>query len=299
MGALTAWGVPGSADGQLRAPKGLTTDADGNVYVADSQNHRIQVFDATGTFLRQFGSEGTAPGQFKEPWSVAVAPRPTDLAADRPWAGNIYVADTWNHRIQVFDPQGQPLFAWGTFGEVAEATGPGDVLYGPRDIAFDAQGFLYVSDTGNKRVVKYDADGQMVAAVGGLGDAEGLMQEPVGLAVSPEGDVYVADTWNKRIQVFDSDLGFVRAWSIYGWDGQSVVEKPYLAVDGQGNVYATDPEAYRVAKFDRDGKLVAVWGQFGSDLASMNLPTGIDVDSSGRVLVSDSENGRILVFAGN
>ena len=82
MGALTAWGVPGSAEGQFRAPKGLATDAEGNVYVADSQNHRIQVFDATGTFLRQFGSEGTAPGQFKEPWSVAVAPSPRTLRTD-------------------------------------------------------------------------------------------------------------------------------------------------------------------------------------------------------------------------
>lgn len=286
--ALAAWGELGSGEGQFRAPKGVATDATGNLYVADSQNHRIQVFDANGVFLRQFGSEGTGAGQFKEPWGVAVAAN-----------GNIYVADTWNHRIQVFDPQGQPLFAWGTFGEASGATGPGDVLYGPRDVAIDGEGYVYVTDTGNKRVVKYDANGQMVGAVGGLGDMEGQMQEPVGLAVSPEGNLYVADTWNKRIQVFDSDLNYVRAWSIYGWDGQSVVEKPYLAVDGQGNIYATDPEAYRVVKFDREGNLLAVWGQFGTDLMSMNLPTGIEVDPSGRVIVSDSENGRILLFAGN
>jgi uncharacterized protein (TIGR03663 family) len=288
VNALSSWGQAGSGDGQLRAPKGMAIDAEGNIYVADSQNNRIQVFDANGVFLRQFGSEGTDAGQFKEPWGVAVAAN-----------GDIYVADTWNHRIQAFDRQGKPLFMWGTFGEVSEAMGPGNVLYGPRDIAFDAQGFLYVTDTGNKRVVKYDSSGQMVAAIGGLGDAEGQMQEPVGLAISSDGNIYVADTWNKRIQVFDSGLNFLRAWSIYGWDGMSVVNKPYLAVDGQGNVYATDPESYRVIKFDREGKLVAVWGQFGTDLASMNLPTGIGIDSSGRVLVSDSENQRILVFAGN
>jgi len=291
--ALGAWAGPGSGDGQLRAPKGIAADAAGNIYVADSQNHRIQVFDPNGAFLRRFGSEGAEAGQFKEPWGVAVAPN-----------GNIYVADTWNHRIQVFDPQGQPLFMWGAFGEAAEPMASGDLLYGPRDIAFDEQGYLYVSDTGNKRIVKYDANGQMVAAVGGLGDAHGQMQEPVGLAVSRPADsrqieVFVADTWNKRIQVFDTNLNFLRSWPVYGWDGMSVVEKPYLAADGQGNIYATDPEAYRVVKFDRNGTLLAVWGQFGADMMSMNLPTGIEVDPTGRVLVSDSENGRILVFAGN
>ena len=285
--AIAAWGSMGSGPGQLRAPKGLALDAQGNLYVADSQNHRIVVFDASGQPLREFGSEGTQAGQFKEPWGVAVAPN-----------GEIYVADTWNHRVQVFDAQGKWKRMWGQFLETQEANGPGDSFYGPRDLAFDAQGNLYVSDTGNKRIIKYDPKGQMIGAVGGQGDGEGQFQEPVGIALDKDGLLYVADTWNQRIQVFDSQLSAVRQWPVVGWEGLSVVNKPYLAVDGAGNVYAGDPEAFRALKFDSQGKLLAAWGQSGSDLSSMNLPTGIKVDEAGRIYVADSENNRILVFAG-
>jgi uncharacterized protein (TIGR03663 family) len=283
--ADAVWGSQGGAPGQFNEPKGLAVDADGNVYVADSRNHRIQMLDANGQFVRQWGGEGNAPGQFNEPWGVAVGPE-----------GNIYVADTWNHRVQVFDPEGNLLRAWGMFGEVDQPTGPGNVLYGPRDLAFDDAGNLYLTDTGNKRVVKYDASGQMLGAVGGPGAELGLFQEPVGLAVGPDGNVYVADTWNQRIQIFDRDLNPVESWDVLAWDGMSVVNKPYLAVDDEGHVYATDPEGYRVLEFDGDGELVRSWGQFGADVSSMNLPTGLAVDRDQRLLVSDAGNHRVLVF---
>lgn len=284
--AMSTFGSLGNQPGQMRAPKGLALDAEGNIYVADSQNHRIQVFDPSGRFLRQWGSEGNAPGTFKEPWGVGVAP-----------SGEVYVADTWNHRIQVFDSQGAYKRMWGAFGESGQASGPGTLLYGPRDIACDAQGNIFVADTGNKRVVKYDPQGNMLGAVGGVGDGDGQLQEPVGIAVARDGSLYVADTWNQRIQVFDALMRYVRQWPFVGWDGMSVVNKPYAALDDQGNTYLTDPEGYRVVKFDRDGKVASVWGQHGSDLSSMNLPTGIKLDATGRVLVVDSDNNRILVFA--
>ncbi|MEA3407041.1 MAG: TIGR03663 family protein [Chloroflexota bacterium] len=283
--ATDAFGSSGSGPGQLNRPKGIGVDEDGNVYVADTHNHRIQVFDGDGQFLRQWGAEGNQSGQFKEPWGVTVGPE-----------GDIYIADTWNHRIQVFDVRGQLKRVWGTFGEVKDPMGSGDLLYGPRDLVVDAEGNLYVTDTGNKRVIKYDAEGNMIKAVGGAGSEEGQMQEPVGLALSPEGDLYVADTWNQRIQVFDKDLDFLRSWPVYAWEGMSVLNKPYLAVDAEGNVYATDPEGYRVLAFDSQGELLRVWGQKGGALSSMNLPTGVAVDPSGRLLISDSENGRLLVF---
>jgi len=285
--ATSTFGSLGSEPGQLRSPKGIALDAQGNIYIADSYNHRIQVLDPNGQPLRQWGSEGSGQGQFKEPWGVAVGPN-----------GDVYVADTWNHRIQVFDNEGKFKFMWGLFGEAPEPMSPGNVLYGPRDIAIDANGFLYISDTGNKRIVKYNAEGAMLGAIGGVGDAEGQFQEPVGVAVDSDGFIYVADTWNLRIQVFDDKLNFVRSWPVYAWEGMSVVNKPYLAVDKDGNVYTTDPEAYRVIKFDRQGKLISLWGQFGTDLASMNLPTGIKVDEAkGRILVTDSENHRVLAFS--
>ncbi|OGO06003.1 MAG: hypothetical protein A2Y73_07430 [Chloroflexi bacterium RBG_13_56_8] len=286
--AVAAWGSPGDGPGQMRAPKGLALDAEGNLYVVDSQNHRIQVFDAQGNFLRAWGSEGTQPGEFKEPWGVAVSP-----------SGEVYVADTWNHRIQVFDQTGAFVRMWGVFGETSQLDGAGNVFYGPRGLAFDSQGNLYVADTGNKRIIKYDPQGEMIAAVGGMGDGDGQLQEPVGIAIDQEGDLYVADTWNQRVQVFDSQLTFLRKWPVYAWEGMSVVSKPYLAVSNENHVYVTDPEGYRIIEFDQEGKLLSVWGQLGADLSSMNLPTGIAVDADGRVFVADSDNHRVLVFPGN
>jgi len=282
--ATTSWGAQGPQAGMLNAPKGLAMDAAGNAYVADSQNHRIQVFDASGGFLREWGGQGAEVGRFSEPWGVAVSPD-----------GEVAVADTWNHRVQVFDAQGNWLRSWGVFGE-ADAGGAGTLLYGPRDVAYDAQGNLYVSDTGNKRVVKYDAEGTVLGIVGGVGAEPGQMQEPVGIALDAEGRLYVADTWNRRIQVFGPDLTFEREWPVVAWDGMSVVNKPYLAVH-EGRVYVTDPEGYRIIVYDRDGAVVDVWGQYGSDLGAMNLPTGIAVDAIGRVLVADSDNHRVVVFA--
>lgn len=283
--ATAVWGAPGGGPGQFLAPKGLARDGEGQVYVADSQNHRIQVFDGQGQFVRAWGSEGVNPGQFKEPWGVAVAPD-----------GTVYVADTWNHRIQAFDREGAFLWMWGAFGEVAAPDAFPELFYGPRDVEVDAEGYVYVSDTGNKRVIKYDPYGGMVWAVGGEGSGEGQLLEPVGIAVAEDGSLYVADTWNQRIQVFDAEGHFVRQWPVYAWSGMSVVNKPYLALDPQGSVYATDPEGYRVMQFDARGQLLAVWGQYGRDEVSMNLPTGIDVDAGGRIVVSDADNGRLLIF---
>lgn len=281
--AATTWGAQGSAPGLFNAPKGLAVDVAGNVYVADSQNHRIQVFDANGLFLREWGGQGSDVGRFSEPWGVAVSPE-----------GEVAVADTWNHRIQIFDTEGNWLRSWGAFGE-ADARGAGTLLYGPRDVVYDAEGNLYVSDTGNKRVIKYDGEGTVLAIVGGLGAEPGQMQEPVGLALDAEGRLYVADTWNRRIQVFDADLAFEREWPVVAWDGMSVVNKPYLAVD-DGRVYVTDPEGYRVIAYDGDGAVQDVWGQYGSDPSALNLPTGIAVDAEGRVLVADSDNHRVVVY---
>ncbi|MFH1085810.1 MAG: flippase activity-associated protein Agl23 [Chloroflexota bacterium] len=282
--ALAVWGLAGSGPGQLRAPKGLDIDKQGNVYVADSQNHRIQVWDSSGAAVRQWGMQGANPGQFNEPWSVAVGD------------GVVYVADTWNHRIQVFDEQGNWKTMWGTFGEVSFPSDAGTTLYGPRDIALDDEGNLYVTDTGNKRLIKFDPTGKVLGAVGGAGDADGQMLEPVGVAVSADGLVYVVDTWNQRIQVFDKQLNYLRKWSVYTWEGMSVVNKPYIAVDKANRVYVTDPESYRVLAFDSQGRVLKVWGQSGADLSGMNLPTGIAVDDVGRIVVSDSDNHRLLLF---
>ena len=295
-----AWGEIGTDPGQFNHPRGVAVGPEGNVYVVDSDNHRVQVFDHDGTFLREWGSncnlddghgcvdpDGAGPleygdGQFREPWGVAVDA-----------AGLVYVTDTWNHRIQVFDADGTFLTKWGMYGQTSTASG---IFYGPRDVAVDASGQVFVSDTGNKRIIVYDRHGSLLYQWGGSGVVPGSFEEPVGIALDAEGNVYVADTWNQRVQVFDGGYGFVREWPVEAWYGDSVVNKPYLAVDGQGRVYITDPEGYRVAVFGSEGDLLATFGHYGFDGSSFSLPTGIDIDDKGYIYVTDTEDQRVIKF---
>jgi uncharacterized protein (TIGR03663 family) len=297
--ARQVWGAVGTEPGQFNHPRGVAVDRDGNVYVADSDNHRVQVFDANGAFLRAWGSQcnlaselGCADldsdgpmaygdGQFQEPWGITVADD-----------GRVYVADTWNHRIQVFDGDGTFLTKWGIYGQTDSAT---TFFYGPRDVAVDASGRVFVTDTGNKRVMVFDQDGNYLHQWGGEGILPGYFSEPVGIDVFG-GDIYVADTWNQRVQVFDSDFVFLREWPVEAWYGESVVNKPFLAVDGEGRVYITDPEGYRVAVFSGEGELLATFGRYGFDEASFSLPTGIDVDDSGSIHVTDTDGHRVMRF---
>jgi len=286
--AVAIWGSKGAGPGQFVNPRGLTVGPDGNIYVADSGNNRVVVLDSTGKFLRTFGTEGNAPGQFKGPWGISVDKQ-----------GNVYVADTWNHRIEKFDANGKFVKAWGGFADTGgKATGQPGLFWGPRSIAMDADGNLYVTDTGNKRIQKFDRDGNFLGQWGGFGIEKGQFNEPVGIAISSQtGDIFVADTWNHRVQRFDKDFNFIAEWPVHGWEGESVNNKPYIAVDSHDNVYVTDPEGYRVIAFDHAGNVKAVLGKFGSDAGSFNLPIGIAVDGQDNLYVSDSLNSRVMKFA--
>ena len=101
---VTSWGSYGSGEGQFLWPSGITVGVDGNVYVADTLNNRIQVFTLMGVFLRQWGNTGTGTGE-------GELNQPADVATDA--GGDVYVADTWNHRIQVFSAGGVFRRSWG------------------------------------------------------------------------------------------------------------------------------------------------------------------------------------------
>ncbi|MGC8785846.1 MAG: flippase activity-associated protein Agl23 [Anaerolineae bacterium] len=284
--AVLTWGGFGTGEGQFNDPKGIAVDKEGNVYVVDTRNHRVQVFDGEGRYLRGWGRQGNGAGEFQEPWGIAVDGQ-----------GNVYVADTWNHRVQKFDKEGRFIKAWGVFGDTGGVLGAGDVFYGPRDIEVDGEGNLLVSDTGNKRVLKFTPDGELLGQWGGGGSLNGQMREPCGIAVDRDGNIYVADVWNERVQKFDRGWNYVTQWQVVGWESELPVNKPYVAVDGRGGVYVTVPEYHRVVKFDGSGKVLAMWGVFGSDGGSFNVPSGIAVDGEGYIYVTDSGNHRIMKFA--
>ena len=194
-GTVTAWGLFGqytSADGAVGesafyGPRGIALSSDGRVYVADTGNKRIQVFDSQGRFAFQWGGGGVLEGYLDEPVGIAVGPD-----------GNVYVADTWNRRVQVFTSDGVYLRQWSIAGW---DTGLGDEK---PFLAVDRGGNVYVTDPGHYRVLVFDGVGNYLLSFGQYGFDERSFVFPTGIAVSDDGTVYVADSHGHRVLVFDS-----------------------------------------------------------------------------------------------
>jgi uncharacterized protein (TIGR03663 family) len=262
-------GTAGDGPGQFAEPRGVAVDPSGNLYVADTKNSRIEVFDANGAFLRAFGTRGSADGQLNEPCGVAIGP-----------GGEVFVADTWNHRVARFGPAGEWRGFW---------VDPERGFFGPRGLVVSG-GSLYVTDTGNKRVVRFDlSNGSVSARWGAAGSGPGQFVEPVGIAADPSGRVYVADTGNHRVQVFDAEGKPLRQFPVFGW--KDFYTEPYLAIGPSDSVFVTDSWKPRIARYDSSGALVRSWKADG-----LKRPTGITIDAFGHVIVSDRDMHRVDVW---
>lgn len=292
----------------LSQPRDVAVGADGSRYIVDTGNNRVVVLDQAGNFVRAFGStcflsdaaagscvdpDGAGgplevgDGQFREPWGVAVAPD-----------GTIFVADTWNGRIQAFDSQGNFLRKWGIFNIINDENRDPYFLFGPRGLTVGLNGNVLVADTGNKRVVEYTPTGEFVKQVGGGGVVLGRFEEPVDVAVDPRtGAVYVADIWNRRIQLLTPALEPLEEWPVPSWESKDIWDKAYLAVDGNGTLYASDPQLAQVFVYSAEGKLQSSFGKYGSELNRFAKPTGLAIDPlDNSLLVADADNNRVLVF---
>jgi tripartite motif-containing protein 71 len=180
------WGRHGTAPGEFDAPAGIAADGRGNVYVSDFYNHRIQQFDADGRFLRQWGGEGRTSGRFRYPTGLAVS-----------HAGEVFVADAFNNRIQVFDPEGRYLRQWGGIGFGIGGGWPGWFRLA-KEIALDGAGNIYVVDSFNGRLQKFDLEGDLLA----IWDPDDHdLAYPSGVAAGPGGTVFVSQFYTNRIRV--------------------------------------------------------------------------------------------------
>lgn len=285
-------------------PTGAAVDAQGNLYVADSGGHQIHIFGPDGNLIRSFGSFGSELGYLYEPRGIAIDAE-----------GNIYVADTWNARIVKYNAQLQVIASWGTgtqdLGDGRKATiTDGDPvknaenplgLFGPRGLALDAEGNLYIADTGNKRIVVTDTEGNYRYQWGYAGGEPGAFNEPVGVAVDAQGNVYVADTWNSRVQVFAPDgTGQVSpvpiiTWPVSGWQ-PNTYDDPAIAASPDGSVYVSIPSRQQILAANLRGDVLLRWGGPGSGRAALNSPSGVAVSPDGSVWVVDRNESRALRF---
>jgi len=254
----------GIRKGMFNWPHGMAADRDGNVYVADFLNERLQRFDSGGRFQLMWGSRGEGPGQFWDPCDVAVDSR-----------GHVYVLDTFNSRIQKFSSTGRFLKMWGEVGFARSLS------VGPDDL-------IYVSVTNGDFLRVFDGEGRLLRTIGGQGSREGEFRNPIGILAHGNGRLYVADAGNRRLQILTREGGFLAAADVPGWQGEFFVE-PYLAQAPNGDILATDPTAHCVYRFDPEGKLLTtVWSE-----GRFDLPMGVVCTPDGKIYVSSCRDHRI------
>ena len=284
------WGSAGNAPGQFIEPWDAAFDSEGNIYVLDTGNNRIQKFYPNGTFIAQWGSAGAGEGQFNRPRSISLYPgsnNDSDL---------VYVADTGNHRIQKF-------YSNGTFVEEWGSEGAGDAQFrNPTGIAADIAGNVFVADTANYRIQKFNSSGTFITKWGSAGTGNGAFNLPGGIAIDSfsidsTGAVFVADTGNHRIQKFYSNGTFIAQWGSKG-AGDAQFELPQgVAIDSSGNVFVADTGNHRIQKFDYNGTFILKWGSEGTGNGTFKSLTGIAVGADGLVYVADTDNNRIQKFS--
>lgn len=263
-------------------PVGVAADAEGNIYVMDTNNSRVHKFDSQGNFLLMWGSEGSAEGQFGD----ILNPREGHLAVDT--QGNVYVIDLKNSRIQKFDSKGNYLTQWGTKGY-----GEGQFTE-PYDIAIDQQNNIYVSDAGSNTIQKFDETGRFLLRWGRHGYKDGEFSDVFSVAITPHGNVLVTDATG-RIQKFDSNGQYLATIVPEPVKNQSVFLRS-IAVDNQGDIYVADWYGERIVKFDPEGKALAAWIGSSTDLDwSFNMQD-IAVDQQGNIYLTDGTEDLVRKF---
>ncbi len=216
-------------------PTGVTVAPDGRVFVADTHEYRVSIFDPEGNLLGAFGEYGSGPGQFTFL---------CDIAFGRD--GRIYVAEFGgNDRIQVFDANGGFLFQFGSFG-----AGPGE-FNRPQSMCFNADGTeLWVADACNHRLQVFDPEGRFLRTVGKVGTGPGEFRYPYGVTVLSDGSLLVCEFGNSRLQVLDA-AGASKALLGESGSGDGQLLAPWGAAEIHGRLFVLDSRNNRVQVIER------------------------------------------------
>lgn len=273
----TAYGTPGTGNGQFNAPRGIAVDTQGFVYVTDTGNRRVQIFREVGgpflNFQTAWGTQGNGAGQFQAPTGIGVGP-----------GQSVFVSDRGNDRVGRFSFFGTPEVDFGAFRD-------------PSGVEVDVTGQVFVTDAVDDILAKFTQDGTLVNTFGfpggGPGNAPGQFNQPLDVDINPRGtELIVADTLNQRIQRFDPDgvpLGQIPATG----------SPSGVAIDPTGNtILFTQPGANDVQNRLQNGApgTPPSFGPAVAPVGTLNAPYGVAVDCVGNIFIADTANNRIVRY---
>lgn len=299
----------------LNTPQGLALDTLGNLYISDQKNSKIRKVDIYGVITTIAGAGLAGSSGDGGPAEKAKINYPAGMAIDK--IGNLYFADSRNHKIRKIDTGGTITTVAGN-GTAGFSGDDSLAIYAqlnePTDVALDDTGNMYIADHLNSRVRKVDVNGN-ISTLAGTGDqsffGDGMpatvarLNRPLAVAVGKAGEIYVADSKNDRIRKIGTD-GIITTvagdgTAGFGGDGGIAgVSKIYyptsLAVDKDGNVYFADRNNNRVRKLGTDGVVNTIAGAgqaiSGNDggiaTDAYVLPTCVALDRAGNMYIGES-----------
>jgi DNA-binding beta-propeller fold protein YncE len=262
----------------LKKPYGVAVDSKGLIYVADSPQRKIFVFDVEKKKLAFRGDQ--PPARLELPIGLAIDDK------DR-----LFVSDAKTRQITCFDADGKVLAVFGP-----------DRLTRPAGMAVDNDlRRLYVADVAGARLAIFDLDtlkftSYINSKAPSTEEPHGYLGTPTNVAVDPDGLVYVVDTIPNRVEVFDTDGNYVRGFGEQGNTPGKFARPKGIAIDADGHVYVADDEFNNIQIFTSEGQILMAFGNFGPQPGQFLLLTGLAFDKQNRLVVTDGGIGRIQLF---
>ena len=274
---LSEWGSFGIVEpGHFSHPQFIAVDDEGNVYVSDLGNKRVQKLSSDGQYITEWGKSGTASGEFHYPSGIAVN------------EDSVFVADRELNRIQKFTTDGEFITQWGEKGIY-----DGQFFF-PNGIAA-YNGTVFVVDTGNQRIQTFTTDGEFISSFGSSGLGEGQFLTIVGIDIDKNGHVYVSDKGNGKIEKFDSDGNFLKSMSFrsinYAFSPEAI------AVDPSGDMFVVNSANDRILHLPQNANSnLNMFDQAGPYPDSFVIVTDMAMGINGELLILDSAKHHIQLF---